>query len=59
MSVIGQKDQYTKMKCLKCKTLLVLVDDLIFSKTEYIFVLEDKLSPGSNLASSGLRKMLV
>ena len=31
-------------------------EDLIFSKTEIYFVLEDKLLPGSNLASSGLRK---
>ena len=35
------------------------VDDLIFSKSDYIFLLEDKLLPVSNLASSGLKKMLV
>ena len=36
------------------------VDDLIFSnKNRTYFVLEDKLLPGSNLSSSGLRKMLI
>ena len=35
------------------------VNDLNFLKNRIYFVLEDKLLPGSNLASYGLRKMLV
>ena len=35
------------------------VDDLIFSKNKIYFVLENKLLPGSNLASSGLKKMFI